>query len=150
VSQAIDLKTSQNVFELEITALKDGRLSDLLSIGSDYTAAEAYRSTDGREVELLDIELQFTESLENGFVLYQNTPNPFREQTTIGFEIAEANPTTLTIFEVTGKVVKVITENLDAGYHQIILQKADFLATGVLFYQLESGDWRETRRMLVE
>ncbi len=149
-SQATYLKASQNVFELEITALKDGRLSNLLNISSDYTSAEAYRTTDGSDVELLDIELQFTESIQNGFALYQNTPNPFREQTTIGFEIAEANTTILTVFDVTGKVVKTVVENLDAGYHQIVLQKADLPVTGVLFYQLESGDCTETRRMLVE
>ncbi len=41
------------------------------------------------------------------FALYQNEPNPWNTQTTIGFDLPADGKVTLSVFEATGKVVKI-------------------------------------------
>ena len=93
--------------------------------------------------------IEFNSLAEAGFVLLQNTPNPFDEFTAIGFELPQSGSATLTIFDVTGKTVSVLTENYGAGYNEITLRKSELGTSGVLYYQLESGDFTATRKMIL-
>ena len=55
----------------------------------------------------------------------------------------------MTVFDVTGKTVRVETGNYDRGYNEITLRKSQLGTSGVLYYQLESGDFTATRKMIV-
>ena len=80
--------------------------------------------------------------------MYQNEPNPFTESTVIGFSLPEAGNYTLTIFDVTGKVVKVVTNEGQKGYNQESIDRND-ISTGVMYYQLESNDYNATKKMII-
>ena len=86
---------------------------------------------------------------QDGFALYQNRPNPFRDQTAIGFYLPKATPATLTIYDVAGKVVHAVKGNYSRGYHQVYLQHLELDMVGVLFYQLDTKDFIATRRMIL-
>ena len=70
------------LFTLNFKATTSGNLSDLLSVGSDAIAAEAYTA----EGELLNVGINFTTTAA-GFGLEQNTPNPFNAETVIGLSL---------------------------------------------------------------
>jgi len=36
-----------------------------------------------------------------------------------------------------------------AGYNQVVINKGDINTSGVLYYQLESGDFTATKKMIV-
>ena len=83
-------------------------------------------------------------------VLDQNYPNPFSGSTTISYELAQASQVKITITDITGKVVMDLNDgNKPAGQHQLTLSAAS-LQSGVYFYTIEAGQFRETKRMIVE
>ena len=84
-----------------------------------------------------------------GFELYQNTPNPFADQTMITFKLPQASNATLSIFDVTGKLVKVTRGSFDKGINTIELSKDEIPVTGVLYYTLETEGFTDTKRMVV-
>jgi hypothetical protein len=106
--------TSADLFTLVVRANVSASLSELLSVNSRYTTAEAYNTAD----EQLDVALTFDGKAvaHAGYALYQNTPNPFQGQTMIGFTLPEAAQATITIHDVTGKTLKMIRGDYAQGY----------------------------------
>jgi hypothetical protein len=132
------------LFGLTFTAKSDAKLSDLLSISSRYTVAESYSAGNG----LQDVELTFNGQVAGaGFELYQNVPNPFEGVTMIGFNLPEATQATLTIMDVSGKVIKTIQSDFAKGYNEVRVSNID--ATGVLYYQLATDNHTATKKMII-
>jgi len=139
------------LFTLTFKANTDLTLSDAIRISKSTIPAEAYQGTDGSTVELLDIGLQFENQsgvAEVGFELMQNNPNPFTESTTIGFRLPESGPATLTVYDMSGKILATVSNSYTEGYHEITLSKDELGTAGVLFYQLETQGQTATRRMV--
>jgi len=134
-----------SLFSLVFRAKADGQLSSLLSVNSRFTAAEAYASNG----DLLDVQLSFNGNTANGFALYQNTPNPFKGQTTIGFNLPEAGAATLTITDISGKVISMIERDFAKGYNEIRINSSELPATGVLYYTLKSATETATKKMVI-
>jgi hypothetical protein len=89
-----------------------------------------------------------------GDELFQNAPNPFNPTTTIRFRLADAARAELTVFDVRGRRIRtLVDEVLSAGEHAQgwdgTNQRGEPVASGVYFYRLTAGDFRETRRMLL-
>ncbi|MBD3335821.1 MAG: T9SS type A sorting domain-containing protein [Candidatus Eisenbacteria bacterium] len=89
-----------------------------------------------------------------GLVLRQNVPNPFTGSTRIGFELRNASPVMLTIFDVAGRVVRVLDAGVAGrGRHSLTWNGADAagrrLPGGVYFYELSAGGHRVTRKLVV-
>ncbi|MEE9373487.1 MAG: T9SS type A sorting domain-containing protein [Saprospiraceae bacterium] len=143
------ITASSNLFTLEFRAITDVTLSNAISMTSSITNARAYNS----ELERFETTLAFNSedgsTIGAAFELMQNSPNPFQNATTIGFNLGEAGPATLTVFDVTGKTVRVEAGNFERGYNEITLSKSLLGTSGVLYYQLESGDFTATRKMIV-
>ena len=51
--------------------------------------------------------------------------------------------------DVTGKMVKQITGTYAKGANSIVLTKAEMATSGVLYYQLERGDFSATKKMIL-
>ncbi len=143
---AINMADDATLFTLSFTALQDAQLSEVLAINSSLTASEAYQADLRKEVKL-----DFGTAIGNGkeFALLQNQPNPFVQETLIGFQLPEASEATLTIFDVSGQVVLTTTKTYEAGLHQVMLDKAKLGATGVLYYQLSTPEFTDTKKMIV-
>jgi len=77
------------------------------------------------------------------------TPNPFNPMTTIGYELAAREHVTLSVYDVTGKLVaSLVNEEVAGGRHEVTWQ-ATGIASGVYFYRLQAGDFVQTRKMVV-
>ena len=81
-------------------------------------------------------------------VLYQNTPNPFREQTTIRFSLADdTQSASICIFDMTGKMLKNIP--VSTGDTSVSLNGWE-LGEGMFLYTLiVNGKEIDTRRMII-
>jgi hypothetical protein len=86
--------------------------------------------------------------------LYQNAPNPFRSTTRIAFDLPEDAPVSLRVYDVSGRVVRVLSEaTLPAGNHAFSWDGRDDagrqIAAGLYFYQLQAGDFTASKRMFL-
>ncbi|MDD5361304.1 MAG: T9SS type A sorting domain-containing protein [Ignavibacteria bacterium] len=91
------------------------------------------------------------------YILQQNYPNPFNPATKIKFSITENGKskignefiTSLKVYDVTGKEVAVLlNESLQPGTYEAVFDGSS-LNSGVYFYRLISGDFKETKKMLL-
>jgi hypothetical protein len=140
------LNSDDVLFTLVIEGLAETSISNVMAVNSRVTSAEAYTASN----ELLGVAVRFDGQVtQQGFALYQNRPNPFKEATAIGFVLPESTDATLTIYDLTGKVLKVIDGNYVKGYNEVSVLKSELNATGILYYQLDSEVFTATRKMVV-
>ena len=134
------------LFSLKFRATGPGKLNELMTVSGKLTQAEA--ST--RDGEVRTVQLNFTDKEPtDGYALYQNQPNPFRDQTIIGFDLQEAGPASLQIFDISGKAVYQAQGQFNDGYNEFTVNRSDLPAAGLYYYLVESGRWRETKKMLL-
>jgi Dockerin type I domain len=137
------------VFKLVLRSYLNIKLSEILTLGSNITTAEAY----DKNGEMLDIELEFkSKSTVNteGFTLNQNEPNPFDSDTKISFNIPkETQQGRLTIYDATGRIVKSIESPFKQGYNEFTIQRTELNTTGIFFYRIDTPTHSATKKMFV-
>ena len=143
------MELDELLLTLKVKAIRPGLLSDLLSATDELVYLEGVDRTGGST----GLGLAFTRSTlapaTAHNALYQNLPNPVVDQTTIGFELAQAGPATLTVRDAAGRLLLTRKVEAAAGRNQIRLQQEDLGASGTLTYTLTSGDFSATKQMIV-
>jgi len=136
------------LFTFRFVAQESGTLSDVLYMSSEVTTAEIYDSN--KEVKGLTLEFNGdADEVVGSFELFQNTPNPFAQSTSIGFMLPHDADATLSIFDVTGKQIKQFSGSFTKGLNTISINKNDLNTTGVLYYTLDTQGFTSTRRMVL-
>ncbi len=83
------------------------------------------------------------------FSLAQNYPNPFNPQTEIVFRIAETGRVRLAVYDIVGREVAVLADDVhDAGSYAVTFD-AEALASGTYVYRLTANGFSRTMKMLV-
>jgi hypothetical protein len=109
------------------------------------------------------VRVQKENELPTEFYLYQNYPNPFNPTTKIKFTIPSVETTrrvvstTLKVYDVLGnEVATLVNEERPPGEYEVeftVGQSASAdspdIASGVYFYQLKTGDFIETKKMVL-
>jgi len=81
--------------------------------------------------------------------LEQNYPNPFNPKTNIGFQIADFGFVSLKVYDILGnRITTLINEYLSAGEYEVEFN-ASQLPSGIYFYQLNTGNHLETKKMML-
>jgi hypothetical protein len=85
------------------------------------------------------------------FGLFSNYPNPFNPSTKIRFDLPKGGFTTLNVFDIQGREIKtLVNENLSAGSYEFSFRVENLnLSCGIYFYRLISGDFVETKQMVL-
>ncbi|MEL6358970.1 MAG: T9SS type A sorting domain-containing protein [Bacteroidota bacterium] len=140
------LMEGELLMSLTVRAREDVVLSDQLQIGNLAVRAEAY----DRDGTINGLGLDFgTEVVEAAiFQLYQNTPNPVSERTSIRWNQVEAGPARLEIRDISGRTVANYQLEGISGLNRMELDVAN-LPAGVLTYTLVSGKETATKSMVV-
>lgn len=132
------------LFSIEVDA-NEVRLSEALSLDQSVRP-EIYT---GSAIQTQRIELASSRgSVTPHFALFQNQPNPFREETVIAFALPEAGSATLSIYDISGREVYKQTDSFEAGTNAITISQSLISTSGVLYYRLQSGDHVATRKMI--
>lgn len=99
---------------------------------------------------LTNLETESIPNVPTNFELYQNYPNPFNPSTTISWNLKTSGKVTLKIFDVTGKEVETILEEIQkAGFHSKLYIVNPKLSSGVYFYRLSTPNYSETKPMVI-
>ncbi|MBX7044784.1 MAG: T9SS type A sorting domain-containing protein [Ignavibacteria bacterium] len=94
---------------------------------------------------------QINTSIPDEFSLSQNYPNPFNPSTKINYELKNTNYVSLKVFDLLGKeVASLVNEKQNAGSYAVDFNSADYnLPSGIYFYTLTAGDFKETRKLVL-
>ncbi|HEB62813.1 MAG TPA: T9SS type A sorting domain-containing protein, partial [Bacteroidetes bacterium] len=148
-SEFINTNSASPLFKLKFIAKSDGRAKRNLDINSEITNAEIYIN-ENDVIKENKLSLEFRNSVDaNTFSVKQNVPNPFSETTTIGFEIPENQTVTISIYDITGKIVYQTRKEFEKGYNEIKINKKDINTTGLLYYKLEAGKYSAMKKMIL-
>jgi hypothetical protein len=83
------------------------------------------------------------------FTLNQNYPNPFNPSTIISYSIPNASNVKLLVYNAIGQVVSVLENgSKEAGIYNVSFNASD-LPSGLYFYQIEAGQFSQTRKMML-
>jgi len=81
--------------------------------------------------------------------LANNYPNPFNPTTAISFGLPEESRVSMRLYDITGReVLKLAEGRFSAGEHSLYLDASE-LSSGSYFYSLETGSFKEVKRMLL-
>jgi hypothetical protein len=105
---------------------------------------------------LIDFSVGITQTsseVPDNFSLHQNYPNPFNPTTKIKFDIPSSgnsvSPVQLRVYDVLGKETAVIVnENLAPGTYEYEWNASE-LPSGVYFYTIESGSFKDTKKLIL-
>ncbi len=83
------------------------------------------------------------------FSLNQNFPNPFNPSTTIQFRIPHTARTLLAVYDILGREIStILNQELAPGDHSVEWDSSK-VSSGVYFYRLTSGEFVDTKKMIV-
>ena len=92
---------------------------------------------------------QLSNSVVNGYELKQNYPNPFNPVTKINYELPITNYVSLKVFDISGKEVSVLVNQVQTqGIYEVSFD-ASKLTSGIYFYKLETKSYSATKKMLL-
>lgn len=150
IDQAAGADTYKALFYLIFSARKGGQIKEAVYLAQHGLSAEAY-DTKG---ETYTLDLSFGSGskgtdVKEGFVLYQNRPNPFSTVTDISFYLPNDGEASLKICDVNGKVLRQIIRKYNAGLHTIQLNNKEIEQSGILYYILETSGHRAVKKMIL-
>jgi len=83
------------------------------------------------------------------YTLFQNYPNPFNPATRIKFTIPVSGLVRLKVYTMLGsEITDLVNEELPAGSYEVEF-KAPNLPSGVYFFRLQSGNFVDTKKLLL-
>ena len=144
-SEGTTIQSGAEFIQVEVRAKKDVQLSDIMTINSGITSAEAYNMDN----ELLNVAVRFVGVDQPKAELYQNSPNPFAEETLIQFYLPQNGEATLHIYDVTGRTIKAIEGEYQQGINQVVIESGELPASGIYYYQLHTDQTTEMKKMIL-
>ncbi|TVQ15658.1 MAG: T9SS C-terminal target domain-containing protein [Balneolaceae bacterium] len=115
--------------------------------GSGQRSMLAVSGIDILAQEVLDVD--DNPEIPGGYLLEQNYPNPFNPVTVIGYHLPKSTGVTISVFDILGRgVATLVDDRMPAGRHEVRFD-ASRLPSGVYIFQLQSGEFVQTRKMLL-
>ena len=144
-AEPVKVSSDEILFTLIVKTEEAGSTMDMVTLTSDITKAESY---DGM-LKVGSINMTERTASEGEIVLMQNEPNPFKTFTKVSFEMPVAAEATITVTDVTGKVIVTRELNAERGVNTVEFTREELGISGVLFYTLTSGGFSATKKMIV-
>lgn len=123
-----------------------------------YTDANLFPRQYNYRLKQVDIDGKYEYSMtvsaeiegKADYNLGQNYPNPFRLVTTIQYTLPEASKVNLTVYDMNGRVVKVmVNEKRDAGTHAENLHTGS-LPPGMYYYKIQAGSFTDAKKLVLQ
>jgi len=104
-----------------------------------------YKTTAGSTIGIN----QISENIPDKLSLFQNYPNPFNPSTNIRYQIANNKFVKITVYDLLGKEIEtLVNEKQSPGTYEVTFEGSNY-PSGVYFYKLSSGDFSETKKMIL-
>ena len=149
-NRSLEIDKKQVLFYLNLTALDNKSLREVIALSSDITNMEAITANSKiHSVQLRMID-PVRELHEDEFELFQNTPNPVMgKMTTIYFHLPESMPVRLSLYDPSGKIQRIFELEGQKGLNNLDVDVTDLIDFGVLYYQLDAAQFTATKKMVI-
>lgn len=88
-------------------------------------------------------------NIADRYKLSNNYPNPFNPETNIEFQVADIGHVQLKVYDAIGKeVANLVNQKMNPGTYSVKFNASN-LNSGVYFYTLTAGSFRETKKMIL-
>ena len=92
--------------------------------------------------------------IPEAFALHQNYPNPFNPTTQIRYDLPKDELVTITIYDVTGRMIKSLVNMIQAAGYRSVRWDAtndhgEPVSAGMYIYMIQSGEFRQTKKMIL-
>lgn len=143
---ARSVSEGEMLFLLDLSAERDGLLSEMISLSSIVTTAEAYS---GPEMKIVDIGLEFTKSNSiNNIEILDASPNPFREFTVLRYSAPRCGEVVLSVFDNSGRILLRKKVFAVEGLNELIIPSIEIGDKGILVCELEQGGMKNLIKLL--
>ena len=102
-----------------------------------------------RSLYSASVDINNNNEIVAGYKLEQNYPNPFNPNTTISYQLSKANNVKLNVYDINGKLMKVLVNSKQQAGKYAVSFDGSGLASGTYFYTLTTGDFTQTKKMLL-
>ena len=157
-SETVDFCDVVLVVQSDNTGCNNGGQGGREAIVTQDDMHMANQSHGGRKSEAGNVNLNIPADVANkwagyrldeAFTLEQNRPNPFQDETVIGFILPASMQATISVYDVTGRVLREVKGDFNKGKNMISFRKDDLGVSGILYYRLQAGEFSATRRMIM-
>lgn len=91
-----------------------------------------------------------TDQIESpGSITLGNYPNPFREKTTIFFELPEDMSVELDLYNLSGQMVFQLRDDFYKGRNEVVFENTRRLPAGMYFLRLQAGGITQSRSIVI-
>jgi hypothetical protein len=119
------------------------------ALGENWKVSVGYGSPGRKNSVLAALDEMTNETIPDKFQLLQNYPNPFNPTTMIRYQLITPCLVTLKVFDMLGReVATLVNEVSNSGDYEIGFN-ASGLATGIYFYQLHAGENIDIKKMIL-
>lgn len=91
----------------------------------------------------------YNSEIPDSYLLKQNFPNPFNPTTNINFSIPKSGLVTLKIYDMVGKEVATLVNEVKTAGNYIVGFNASNLPSGTYFYRITTDNFVDTKKMLL-
>ena len=90
---------------------------------------------------------KINEIIPNKYSLSQNYPNPFNSSSKFNIGITKQSNVRVLVFDALGrKIETIVNEELNPGTYEVLFDATNY-PSGIYFYKIIIGDYKETKRM---
>jgi hypothetical protein len=150
-------KNVGNSTTASVTGLAAGKLYyyRVRAYNATETSANSNTVTVTTHSALKSAEIASVFTGKESYNRFAGYPNPFNDQITISYTVAEKSRTTLEILDITGRLVKtLVNEVQDAGLYQVTwdpgLNENQSVNTGIYFGKFRSGDFSKSLKLIFQ
>ncbi|HNA64558.1 MAG TPA: T9SS type A sorting domain-containing protein, partial [Saprospiraceae bacterium] len=141
-------QTGKPLFTLYFKTVTGSSLQNNLLISSDITMSEYYLSSgiEGKvQLKLLKGDLSLPAEM---FEVISVSPNPFKDQTEVHFRLPEGAVLRSTVYDVTGKVVRMYTHTEDYKNNVLRIRRTDLNGPGMYYLQMDADHQTRTIKII--
>ena len=105
-------------------------------------------------IDASSVSISDEENLPVKFALHENYPNPFNPTTRIRYDLPQDGNVKMVIYDLKGRKIRdLINRNQNAGFHLTTWDGTNnagqIVSTGVYIYQIRSGSFIQSKKMLL-
>jgi len=148
--ESITLPEDEVLFYITVNTKEAVDIEKLFDLNAESLTSEVYHLS-GDDVDVSDIYLDIKDAdggAQEDLIVMQNSPNPFKGETSIRFYQNQNSTVDLRVYDLTGKVLHTNTASYAKGWHKMTIDSKDVGGAGAYIYEISNGQQSIRKKMI--